>query len=491
MRSSHRSLRTALALILVCAGSVLAAEGDLIAEQTFGSADADFGYAMQPTSDGGLVLAGRTYGFGADGSDFYVVRLDADATELWSTTVGTIANDGCNGVVETGDGGFVLVGWVDVNSFERRGQAIKLDADGQLVWQRFYLGDEDSDVTFVEDEFEAVIETDGGDLVMAGTANSFGLREPWLVRTDDDGDLIWQAHHPLQGNGKDHLTDVVEMPGGGFAASGWSGDSNTFTDNDPNAIAFSSTGAYLWQRTLADNTPSDYALGIGVGPDGNLAVVGESSIPTLWLLSPGGAILSTTYYDASGRFQDVVATSDGGLLMAGNYQVPDLTFQAWIVKTDADGVLLWDRKFGGSDGEDFSAACERSNGEYALFGTTESLGAGDRDCYLVRVEGPLDVTGAPGTVTRPGITLEACPNPFNPATTLAFTLQGGAAAELGIYDVRGRPVAELHSGYLGAGRHEFRWQGRDAQGAGVASGAYFARLRTGREVRVRRVLLLK
>jgi len=479
----------ALGLMLVVASSALAAEGDLLSEQTFGSADADFGYDMQTTADGGLVLAGRTYGFGASGSDFHLVRLDAEANELWSTTLGTIANDGCRAVIETGDGGFLLVGWVDVNLFLRKAQAIKVDAGGEVVWQRFYLGDEDTQVTFVEDEFEAVLETASGDFVLAGTANSFGYREPWLVRIDADGDVIWQAHHPLQGNGKDYLTDLVEMPTGGFAASGYSGNNNTFTDYSPNAFAFSEEGAFLWQRTLSDNSPADYAYGISIGPDGALAVVGESSIPTLWRLSTGGAIESTTYFDGGSLFA-VTATSDGGLLLAGNYRESDLTSQAWIVKTDADGGLLFDRAFGGSDDEVFYAAHQRENGEYALFGQSDSHGA-DQDYYLVRAEGPVDATGVPEAGTRLDATLAAFPNPFNPTTTLAFTLKEGATVELGIYDVRGRPVAELQSGYVESGRHGFQWHAKNAIGGDVASGVYLARLRAGGETRVQRLLLLK
>ena len=83
------------------------------------------------------------------------------------------------------------------------------------------------------------------------------------------------------------------------------------------------------------------------------------------------------------------------------------------------------------------------------------------------------------------------PNPFNPATTLAFTLKDAGRVELTVYDIRGRRVVEIHSGHLDSGRHEFHWQGKDSHGGQVASGVYFARLKISNELQVQRMLLLK
>ncbi len=67
------------------------------------------------------------------------------------------------------------------------------------------------------------------------------------------------------------------------------------------------------------------------------------------------------------------------------------------------------------------------------------------------------------------------PNPFNPGTSVVFELAEPARASLTVYDVRGRRVAELHQGDLPAGRHTFRWEGRDQAGRQVASGVYLVR----------------
>jgi len=88
------------------------------------------------------------------------------------------------------------------------------------------------------------------------------------------------------------------------------------------------------------------------------------------------------------------------------------------------------------------------------------------------------VPGGTGGGELPTVTalLPAYPNPFNPTTSLAFSLARDAEARLTVYDVRGRRIAVVHDGPLPAGQHVFAWNGRDGTGRGVASGVYVARL---------------
>ncbi len=68
------------------------------------------------------------------------------------------------------------------------------------------------------------------------------------------------------------------------------------------------------------------------------------------------------------------------------------------------------------------------------------------------------------------------PNPFNPQTTIRFSLPAGGTATLKIYDVMGQEVAQLMRGQLQPGNYNVSWGGKDASGRDVASGVYFYRL---------------
>ena len=87
--------------------------------------------------------------------------------------------------------------------------------------------------------------------------------------------------------------------------------------------------------------------------------------------------------------------------------------------------------------------------------------------------------------------LDARPNPFNPRTVIPFSLPRGGEVELAVYDVAGRLVRTLLSGELPPGDHEAVWRGLDARGRAVASGAYFARLRTPHGVEVKAMSLVR
>jgi hypothetical protein len=84
------------------------------------------------------------------------------------------------------------------------------------------------------------------------------------------------------------------------------------------------------------------------------------------------------------------------------------------------------------------------------------------------------------------------PNPFNPTTTISFSLPEACEVRLEVYDVSGRLVARLVDGRkLGAGTHEADWNGRDVSGGTAASGVYIYRLIAGKETISRKMVLLR
>ncbi len=85
----------------------------------------------------------------------------------------------------------------------------------------------------------------------------------------------------------------------------------------------------------------------------------------------------------------------------------------------------------------------------------------------------------------------AVPNPFNPNTTIRYSLEKGGNAELTVYDVAGRQIRTLVSGFVPEGEHRVTWNGQDDRGIPAASGVYFYRLRTDGFVETRKMVLLK
>jgi len=85
----------------------------------------------------------------------------------------------------------------------------------------------------------------------------------------------------------------------------------------------------------------------------------------------------------------------------------------------------------------------------------------------------------------------AWPNPFNPRTTVAFTLARDDHARLTLFDLQGRAVRHLVDAQLPAGRHTAVWQGCDDRGRRLASGVYFARLQASSGQGMVKVVMVK
>lgn len=96
----------------------------------------------------------------------------------------------------------------------------------------------------------------------------------------------------------------------------------------------------------------------------------------------------------------------------------------------------------------------------------------------------------PGASSRWALRQNA-PNPFNPSTTISFTLAEPARAELQVFNVRGQNIRKLVAGSLEAGDHSVTWDGRDDAGARVPSGVYFYKLTAGSFEGLQRMVLLK
>lgn len=98
--------------------------------------------------------------------------------------------------------------------------------------------------------------------------------------------------------------------------------------------------------------------------------------------------------------------------------------------------------------------------------------------------------------TQPGLVHEYnlmsnYPNPFNPETTIPFSLAKTGDATLRIFNIAGQQVATLIDGKQVQGYHVVRWNGRDDAGVTLASGIYFARLDAGSFSQTRKLILLK
>jgi len=144
---------------------------------------------------------------------------------------------------------------------------------------------------------------------------------------------------------------------------------------------------------------------------------------------------------------------------------------------------------------DYDYVPEDGDNVYVKGIAAPAYGHPDYVAYRIEPRGNEDIAANPvdvpdGGMSRFGLRQNS-PNPFNPKTSIAFSLPDAADVELSIYDVAGRKVATLVDSNMPAGPHSVEWNGRSDSGERVASGVYFYRLNAGDNEMSRKMVLLK
>jgi hypothetical protein len=177
-------------------------------------------------------------------------------------------------------------------------------------------------------------------------------------------------------------------------------------------------------------------------------------------------------------------TPSGDMFFTVNLKGPESNLQCECTTGAPDGIPDLLLKF--SSEEVLAALGTVSDGEIRNLALVGTLLDGTRvtwtDCVQFRSKGKKPVLDGQ---------LQVSPNPFNPATSISFVVEKPQRVRIGVYDVRGRLVAELANGLYPAGPHAVEWRGRDTAGRTMPSGTYFFRVDLGGEVAVRKAMLMK
>jgi len=165
----------------------------------------------------------------------------------------------------TPDGGYVFGGYtINSDSDGQQGFIQKCDHNGIVKWYKLFGGPK-------QDLFWMVRPTSDGGYIAAGATTSFGfgaelnnnLQDAYLVRTDGNGNLLWQKTYGSKST--DIFYDVAEAPDHGFVAVGSEGGQFFMVKTDQN-------GDSLWTRTLFKGYIRSFGASIAFGPNGEIAV---------------------------------------------------------------------------------------------------------------------------------------------------------------------------------------------------------------------------
>lgn len=307
------------------------------------------------TSDGGYIVADL----------FRALRLDGSGNIIWEKKYGGF-NDHLHAVVPTNDGGFVMAG-ITWNFGAGGGDAwiLKLDASGNIIWQNTYGGPGD-------DSAAAIAPTNDGGYVVAGQTTSFGAGriDAWVFKLGESGNVIWQKTYG--DSAIEVASDIKVLGTDGYVITG---DYDvTGRASDVWVARLDESGNIVWQKTYGSiNTDAGYT--ISPTNDGGYIVGGIVDVLTqggnLWVLKLDAVGNLTWQKSYGGRGGEngirLVTTSDGGYVAAGwTSSFGAGNADVWVFKLDGSGGIVWQKTFGTQENETAQAVAQTQDGGYIV-----------------------------------------------------------------------------------------------------------------------------
>ncbi len=289
-----------------------------------------------PTADSAYILINH------NSNSITFTKIGTNGDSLWQTnfSAGIWANEGYY-IEQVEDGGYIVAG--RYQSVTGSGMLLlKLNGLGQQEWRRTF-----SEITSAgfNDGFSVQQTLDKGFIIVGRTNINYydpsKHKDVFIVKTDSIGGLQWQRFYG--GSDDDSGFSVRQNFAGDYYIGGTTNSFGTGIGSNMYLIKLNTFGDSLWTRTYGGNF--------------------EESAIGLWPTNDGGCILT----GSSNSF----STGD---------------FDGYIVKTDANGDILWTRTYGGTGMEVANSVQQTSDNGYAIAGYTNSIGAGDFDMFLLKTD---------------------------------------------------------------------------------------------------------
>lgn len=402
-------------------------KGELDWQKSFGGTGQDLLRCVVLTYEGGFLLAGSSESNqGLDKkensngeSDFWIIKLNAKGGEEWQKTIGGSGQDELTALVKTKDGGFLIGG---SSNSEKSGDksddsyggmdywVIKLDAKGELIWQKTLGGN-------YNDELRSIALSEDGGYIIGGSSNSadngtktqknIGKSDYWVVKLDKDGNEQWQK--TIGGSGDDQLCVVYTSQDGNYLLAG-----NSISESGNDKRSSNESGTDFWVLKLDKEATILWQETYNIAKVDVLTSLIENDDKTVLLggYAQGEKVKRKTPLKQAKTLKNKPSANDDA------QKIKDGTGDYIAIKINANGEELW-RKSVGSEGSDIlKKVVETRDGGYLMVGTSsgkisndKNSGKGGSDFWVVK----LKDKEKPKDDKKP---IEAIPNPATDYTNV-------------------------------------------------------------------------
>ncbi len=328
---------------------------------------------VEQTLDGGYILVGVTQSYTSDGEwDAWLIKTDKNGVEEWNRTYGEVGFLNWSfgySVQQTQDGGYVFVGLRGLLNQDDHAWVVKTTADGTEQWNKTYNS------SF---RGHCIQQTTDGGYIFAGDSQ---LMDAWLSRIDANGNMLWEQTFYESDDAS--VLSVQQTLDGGFIVAGHLG----YQQNENETgflVKTDADGNEQWNKTYGWPAPFSGFYSVQVLPDGYITagfIYSNLTDTEAWLVrtdESGIMVWNRTFsfdLDGSPFTFDVACTTDDGFILVGDCITTIAS--GWIMKTDAEGVEQWHIHPIENYDQKFYSVQETSDGSFIVAGLSGEDGRGN------------------------------------------------------------------------------------------------------------------
>ena len=337
--------------------------------------------------DPGFYATGYTHSSRAGDEDVYLSRYDLDGNKQWESHFGGSGDDRGYWILQSYNYCFMVVG--STNSYGNGGYDLyflRVDSEGNKIDERT-IGGSGNEVGYC---IEKVSDQES---IIAGSTDSYGKggTDVYLVKAFESGSKIWDK--TFGGSKDDCGYSVQKTTDEGFIIAGYT-YSYGAEGADVYLIKTGSNGEMQWEKTYG-GTGDDYGFCVQQTSDGGYIISGSTNS-----YGAGGYDVYLIKTDSEGHKQwektfggskndtgcSVAQSFHGGYMISGNTQsygsgLSDI----YMIRTDAEGNVLWENTIGGNGNDFCSSALQTSDAGYIIAGYTDSNETGTTDGCLIKL----------------------------------------------------------------------------------------------------------
>jgi uncharacterized delta-60 repeat protein len=338
----------------------------------------------------------------------------------WARTYGGKKDDRAWSVIQDAAGNFVLAGTtVSFGNGSINMWILKLSPEGKILWQRTYASSSSDYPSVTDEAFSIELARDGRYVAAGTTTNSErygnGYRNyPFIeyLKLRTDGGLQWQKKVPpiisipdraiwrttlesarcLRGSADGSFILVGQLQWGELHDFiHWSVSSPFLY-----ALKIDKQGIVRFRKIYGSDAATGSALSAVPLPAGGYLISGRAKLAgrsdyefLLLKIGYSGDAVWSYSYGGSGteEVHDLALTEDGGCVLAG----PTRSFgtggyDAWVLRLDASGEILWQKAYGGPKDDYAHAVWTTRDGGFVVAGSTSSFGAGSEDVWVFKLD---------------------------------------------------------------------------------------------------------